>query len=240
MNFSTEKSTCLWCFARIISCILFITFFGSNEILTFRISQSKNASGLNMVVQISPTAVASAETLGASSFSSAMDISGDGSDFSVGDIQDPMPLTPVNTLIVSTNPQEGDYTSIQEAIEAASPGDIIEVKAGIYRENLTIGKSLEIRSESNDSRDVIISADNNQPVVIAIPPAATVKLSGLSLYNSKNVSTPWVQIGAVAKYELVDVCIGWNFDGEIPLLEDSENGNMNQITDWLPKGIKWK
>jgi nitrous oxidase accessory protein NosD len=35
--------------------------------------------------------------------------------------------------------------SLQAAIDAASPGDVLEVKSGIYRENLNITKQLTLQ-----------------------------------------------------------------------------------------------
>jgi len=48
-----------------------------------------------------------------------------------------------NTITVG--PSGADYTTIQAAINAASPGDIIQVAAGTYNEQIVVNKSLDIR-----------------------------------------------------------------------------------------------
>ena len=52
----------------------------------------------------------------------------------------------------------GDHSTIQEAINAASHGDIVEVEPGIYRENITFGgKNILLRSTDPDDSDTVIS-----------------------------------------------------------------------------------
>jgi hypothetical protein len=47
----------------------------------------------------------------------------------------------------------GDYTTIQAAINVASPGDIIQVRPGVYNENITISKPVSLVAESFDQVD---------------------------------------------------------------------------------------
>ncbi|MDH5450459.1 MAG: right-handed parallel beta-helix repeat-containing protein [Candidatus Bathyarchaeota archaeon] len=60
--------------------------------------------------------------------------------------------TAVTTIIVPD-----DYPTIQEAVDAASPGDTIFIKSGLYVENITAGKSLTFMGEDRD--EVIVTTN---------------------------------------------------------------------------------
>lgn len=48
-----------------------------------------------------------------------------------------------------------DYLTIQEAIDAAKPGDIIQVTAGIYQENITLDKAVSLVAQTFDEIDPV-------------------------------------------------------------------------------------
>jgi hypothetical protein len=70
-----------------------------------------------------------------------------------------------------------DYATIQEAINAAQPADIIQVRAGIYNENLVLDRAVALTAETFDQ----INPANNTTVInggagaaaITIPPNLT-------------------------------------------------------------------
>lgn len=57
-----------------------------------------------------------------------------------------------------------NFTKIQEAIDGASPGDTVEVKAGEYQENLVIKKSLTLRGMGAEET-IIDGIQEGYPVV---------------------------------------------------------------------------
>jgi len=77
-------------------------------------------------------------------------------------------------------PSDCDYASIQEAIEMASSGDIIEVGAGAYLENLVIDKSLTLLGEGPDQ--TIIYGAGGPTVVIS---SGRVHIEGFTITGGK-------------------------------------------------------
>jgi parallel beta-helix repeat protein len=58
------------------------------------------------------------------------------------------------------------YSSIQEAINAANPGDTIEVSAGIYNEHITVNKTVNIVGQDSDS--VFVMTNETGPIILVI------------------------------------------------------------------------
>lgn len=68
------------------------------------------------------------------------------------DTVDPQTQIKIGT-VVSTDPANGSYTSIQNAIDNASAGDTIEVRSGTYNEELTIDKDLRLVASDGATLD---------------------------------------------------------------------------------------
>lgn len=88
----------------------------------------------------------------------------------------------------------GDYSSIKAAVKAASPGDIIKVHPGIYKEQVTIAKDLTLKAVSKDIGETILQVPSDfQPfaknlasglqlaAVIRITDGANVGVSGFTV-----------------------------------------------------------
>jgi parallel beta-helix repeat protein len=90
-----------------------------------------------------------------------------------------------NIIIVDIN-GSGNFTSIQDAIDSASAGDTLRVRAGTYFENVVINKTISLIGESNKTT---IVDGNGKGVVIKIT-ANWVNVSGFSIMNSSGVPIP--------------------------------------------------
>ncbi|UCF12616.1 MAG: right-handed parallel beta-helix repeat-containing protein [Thermoplasmatales archaeon] len=88
------------------------------------------------------------------------------------------PPIPQETLIVDIN-GNGDYTSIQDAIDNANPNDIIGIKEGVYRENnLEVHKKLTI--VGNNQANTIIDCGGNNGFILD---SSNVDIRNLKLTN---------------------------------------------------------
>jgi hypothetical protein len=88
----------------------------------------------------------------------------------------------------------GDYSSIRKAVDAASPGDTIKVHPGLYKEQITIDKDLQLKAVADDIGDTVIQVPSTfrsfaknlasglqVAAVIRITGGANVEISGFTV-----------------------------------------------------------
>ncbi len=59
-------------------------------------------------------------------------------------------------VTITVGPEGCDYSSIQRAVEEASPGDIIRVNSGTFEENVVVDKSLVLRGADSGSGKPVV------------------------------------------------------------------------------------
>jgi hypothetical protein len=79
----------------------------------------------------------------------------------------------------------GCFASIQAAVNAAEPGEVIQVDAGTYAENVLIGAGARLTIQGVGAATTIVDAGGSGDVlaVVGSGPASTVALSGLTVRN---------------------------------------------------------
>ncbi len=89
-------------------------------------------------------------------------------------------------MTITVGPTGCDYSSIQAAIDSASSGDTIEVRAGTYMENLTIGKSLTLKGIN--PQQVILKSTTAGKAAMHIAGLAVVTVEGITITGVKKLA----------------------------------------------------
>jgi len=89
-----------------------------------------------------------------------------------------------------------DYPTIQAAINAANPGDIIQVEAGTYYEHLVVQKSIMMRGADRSS---IIDGQLVSPMILNAT-VGNIEISGFTIQNAGNYAGIWVSSDNTKSY----------------------------------------
>jgi hypothetical protein len=124
-----------------------------------------------------------------------------------------------------------DYSTIQEAIDAAVPGDAILVEPGTYSENLSLRSQIDLAG-SEAARTIIEPADSAAPV-ITIGSATDVHVSNLTLPNATTaVSTTFsteIIISNIIFRDAADVAIDIDNNSEVEVVNNVFFANESAI-----------
>jgi parallel beta-helix repeat protein len=104
------------------------------------------------------------------------------------------------TTIIVDKFGSGDYTSIQKAVDNATSGDTIHVKAGIYYENVIITKNLTIIGEGPQNTTINTSGSGYNFFI----GASWVNISG---FNFTNAKPSWGDAGIATSWNSINNCI---------------------------------
>jgi hypothetical protein len=98
-----------------------------------------------------------------------------------------VPAAPAAAQCVHPTGLGGCFTTVQEAVDAASPGDIIAINAGIYPGVVVVDRSLTL---SGVDRDLAILDGGATGSVVTTEPGAEVTLTHLTIRNGSGTPGP--------------------------------------------------
>ena len=143
-----------------------------------------------------------------------------------------------NVLVVPDN-----YASISAAINHALPGDIIDVKAGVYMENLQINKPLTVRGEDNQKTVILGSGGVDRganPVVLVA--SNNVEISGFTIKSKDYSNTNLFATGIIVDADnctITNNVLTNNYLGVFCSVQSSITITNNAITENKKDGVRF-
>lgn len=138
----------------------------------------------------------------------------------------------VTITVGNSTDQIADFTSVQAAIDNASPGDTILLHPGVYTENINVYvTNLTLTSESGSSEDTIIKAASGSNDVFYVI-ADGVTISGLNITGPISSPNAGIHLNGVKHCLIENNQLSGNYSGEI--LNTSSGNNSSTGNDSNP------
>ncbi|HWQ65097.1 MAG TPA: right-handed parallel beta-helix repeat-containing protein [Methanospirillum sp.] len=98
-------------------------------------------------------------------------------------VQQPSQKQESISQVITVGRTGADFTRIQDAIESASPGKIIQIDPGTYEEQVIITKPLTLTGKKGEEKPLISAGENGSALLIT---ASQVNLNRLQITDAKN------------------------------------------------------
>lgn len=132
-----------------------------------------------------------------------------------------LPIGPELPTHIVDATQEGGFTTIGAAIQAAQPGERIRVRPGIYREGLVLDKAVEIVGESEDG-EVIVEAVGQSALLFR---ANAGRVAGLTLRQGGGEGE-WVAVNIVKGVLTLEDCTITSQSGACVAIHDNADPHL--------------
>ncbi|HUK84554.1 MAG TPA: NosD domain-containing protein, partial [Candidatus Acidoferrum sp.] len=140
------------------------------------------------------------------------------------------------TFVVPT-----DYPTITSAVNHASQGATIEVKEGVYNENIQINKSLTLEGQDSKNTIIIGNGGPNEPAVLTLA-APSIKVSGFTIESANSSILSQNALGINIQGDnctINDNIIENNYMGIFCSLQSFTSITNNFITSSVKDGIRF-
>jgi parallel beta-helix repeat protein len=131
----------------------------------------------------------------------------------------------------------GNYTTIQDAVNAANDSDTIIVYPGVYHENIDVNKSVIIISQSGNLNDTKVQAATPADHVFNVT-RNNVTISGFNITNAAGTSKAGIFLDGVQQSTISDNKFSGNYYNIF--LKDSRNNELtgNIVSNSSSSGIQ--
>jgi parallel beta-helix repeat protein len=146
---------------------------------------------------------------------------------------------PVTITVGSDKGQAANFTSIQAAIDSASPGDIVLLHPGTYKENVNVNvTNLTLISESGSPENTSIRPASNSSDVVYVN-ADEVTISGLNITGPSSSPSAGIHLNGVKHCRIENNQLSGNYIDNVPNVSGGDNSStVNNSSSSTGFGIR--
>lgn len=142
---------------------------------------------------------------------------------------------PASAATITVNPDgTGDYTTIQEAVDNAASGDVIQVEGGTYYETVYVSTSdVTIESANGETVNIVANKANGTDAFSYDSSITTAPTVGANI-TEHDQNTTEVNTGATGAYATIQEAVNNTDSGDkVVIAPGTYNESVNVTSDYL-------